>query len=140
MDFGSDIRCLEPRCWGHAVAYTTNKRHPPAPWAGYPDEPPPKTPWYACEAHTAPEFRPLTEGHFKEPPVCEQCGHDEGIEWESSRTMYDTRPLNYWQHLLVNLDLQKPDPNRPIAYCRDCAEDHHLCWDAQWAEHYSSCY
>ena len=35
------------------------------------------------------------------------------------------------------LNDEPPDPNTPVALCRDCAADHHAHWDEMWNTYYS---
>ena len=56
---------------------------------------------------------------FEDGTRCECCGLFEGVETESSRTMYS------W-------DGQGEDPNRPLRLCRSCAAEHHEHWDEMW--------
>ncbi len=90
-----------------------------------------ETPWYVCPEHRQTYHKPL-EG-LETPPVCERCGQV-GATWESSRTMYDTGRPTAWDHILENIGIEKPNPNRDTAYCPGCAEDHHRYWDDMWAE------
>ena len=53
-------------------------------------------------------------------PKCLGCRTRVGVELESSRTHYTD-----------------PAANAPLLLCRDCAEEHHANWDAQWAEYHS---
>ena len=83
------------------------------------------------------------------PLVCEHCGASEGVLWEDSRTAYHTpkvrdQPHSIWRQLLINVgcgdefvDPEDEHRNRPQAYCRDCAEEHHAYWDDMWDEYYS---
>jgi hypothetical protein len=98
-------------------------------------EPRRKPLWYACTAHQK-AFHKSLEG-LTHPPVCEVCGDDEGVAWESSRTAYH-EPRNVWTELLENIDDAPPSPNRDVALCRYCAEEHHRNWDEQWASYYGS--
>lgn len=59
--------------------------------------------------------------------TCQCCGTLEGVELESSRTCY---------HFEGDPD-SDDDPNRGIALCRPCAEEHHFNWDAVWDEYNS---
>lgn len=61
---------------------------------------------------------------------CEYCKTTEGVQWESSRTMYHYEPPTIWERLLGTWK----SPNADVALCRDCAFDHHCHWDEQWAE------
>lgn len=53
---------------------------------------------------------------------CLRCGSAEGVETESSRTMYEPTERD-------------PNPNAPIPLCRGCAKDHHEYWDDMWNEY-----
>ncbi len=64
---------------------------------------------------------------------CERCSSTVDVQWESSRTCYYVPPPNFWQLLME----EQPDPNRDVALCRPCAEEHHSNWDAQWDEYYA---
>lgn len=72
--------------------------------------------------------------------ACERCGATEGVQWEDSRTAYDTTPLDTPTRLerIADRDDPPPDPNRPVFLCRDCAAEHHEFWDSQWEEYYRS--
>jgi hypothetical protein len=65
---------------------------------------------------------------FKPPPIrleCCNCGATDGVETESSRTMY-----------VYNGEPGDPDdPNRDRPYCRACAKQHHEYWNDLWAEY-----
>jgi hypothetical protein len=58
------------------------------------------------------------------PTHCEgsegPCDETEGLERESSRTMYD------WDGLGL-------PPNQPVLLCRRCAKYHHEYWDEMWS-------
>jgi len=54
------------------------------------------------------------------------CGSTEDVRWESSRTQY------YWDKSKTDID-----PNRPIAFCKECAQNHHEYWGEMWAEYYA---
>ena len=58
---------------------------------------------------------------------CERCGSWRGVQWENSRTMYHYE--GRWG--------SREDPNRDVALCRPCAEEHHECWDSMWADYNS---
>lgn len=56
--------------------------------------------------------------------LCESCGADGGehiIRWEDGRTMYVPT-------------LEDPFPNKPVALCQPCADEHHEHWDDMFAE------
>ena len=78
------------------------------------------------------------------PPAdgtCEHCGGTEGLQWEDSRTQYDTTPLEgHWTRFdRILRDIDPPeDPNRPRLLCRPCAEEHHSYWTEMWNEYYRS--
>ena len=60
------------------------------------------------------------------PGPCERCGATEGVEWECSRTAYDTSSRRIEPS-------GENDPNRDQALCRSCAKEHHEYWDDMWA-------
>jgi hypothetical protein len=64
---------------------------------------------------------------------CLRCGTTEGVELESSRTMYPTEPPT-WLERVADIET---DPNAPIPLCRECAEEHHDHWNGMWAEYYA---
>jgi hypothetical protein len=78
--------------------------------------------------------------------MCESRGRTttEGVEFESSRTMYHV-PETCTSHddckacpeLGRACQDAKPDPNAPLALCRDCAAEHHEHWDGMWSDYYS---
>lgn len=65
--------------------------------------------------------------------ICMECGSSEDIRLEDSRTNYEPKPVTLWHHIREELP---PDPNAPVALCRDCAADHHAYWDERWDEWY----
>lgn len=77
---------------------------------------------------------------------CEQCGRAGGVggevAMEDSRTAYPHEPCQHTD-CLECLELRAacfastPNPNAPIALCRECAAEHHAQWDAQWAEYHA---
>lgn len=66
---------------------------------------------------------------------CLRCGITEGVELESSRTMYPSRPPLTWLERVA--DVEPEDPNAPIPLCRECAVEHHSEWDETWAQYYA---
>lgn len=64
--------------------------------------------------------------------TCARCGITEGVELESSRTCYVSRPRTWVERVAGEED--PPDPNAPIPLCRECAVEHHEYWDGMWAE------
>lgn len=69
---------------------------------------------------------------------CEVCGATEGVQLEGSRTCYPIEEPGRYKRLVSGDSLASPpDPNAPIALCRDCAKDHHEFWDEQWQNYYS---
>ena len=125
---------LEPRivcrkCPLEAAFYSSDEEGPP----------------YACEAHRGPHALPLRA--VDPPPVCGNCGASEGVQWESSDTAYHTptiydQPHSVWRQLLINCGVYYLDPedayaNCPIAYCRECALEHHAYWNEMWDEYYA---
>jgi len=80
----------------------------------------------SAPAPTEPEAFP--DGH------CEYCGCPYGVFLEDSRTAYEYPDRTRYQ---IIADIQLPDPNAPLALCRDCAEEHHEFWDDMWTEYYS---
>jgi hypothetical protein len=153
------VVCSAPQCREWAVAYVSKYEGPvPAPRHD-PDAPydkpgriplsldqalgigPPRFElWYACSKHREPFHRDhdgrRTTGVLV-APVCEYCGDDVGVAWESSRTMYHEE-VNAWTHLLENVGDAPPSPNRDKALCRECAAEHHENWDGQWNDYYAS--
>ncbi len=80
-----------------------------------------------------------------DPLKCEYClfggrVQTEGVEFESSRTMYHHAPCEH-EDCLANPELRQAcfeaadDPNKPLALCRPCAAEYHENWDHQWAEY-----
>ena len=50
---------------------------------------------------------------------CEYCKSQKNIKFESARTN------SFWEG-----DIDSPEnPNRPLLFCRYCAEEHHAFWD-----------
>lgn len=55
---------------------------------------------------------------------CESCGmdgRDRAITWQDGRTMYEPT-------------LEDPFPNKPVALCQPCADEHHEYWNDMFAE------
>lgn len=78
--------------------------------------------------------------------ACESCAFagrevTEGVEFESSRAMYDHQQCIHTD-CLESPDLREAcflasDPNKPLALCRDSAAEHHENWNHQWADYYA---
>lgn len=153
------VVCSAGQCREWAVAYVSKYDAPVSAPRHDPDAPydkPGRTPlsldqafgigpprfelWYACGKHREPFHEDLTSrptlGGCKAPPVCEYCGDDVGVVWESSRTAYHEE-VNAWTHLLENVGDAPPSPNRDKALCRECATEHHVNWDEQWGAYYA---
>jgi hypothetical protein len=50
--------------------------------------------------------------------------------------MYPRPRLTAWEIILLDGE-DPPDPNRDVALCEECAEEHHVFWSEQWKEYYS---
>jgi hypothetical protein len=66
---------------------------------------------------------------------CEQCGSLDDVRYEEPRTFHSPPDLSRF-HII--LEEAPPDPNRKIAFCRPCAQEHHSNWDDQWREYYGA--
>lgn len=54
--------------------------------------------------------------------------------------MYAWPRLTFWERLKLDGEGlgERPNPNRDLMLCRDCAADHHANWDETWKEYYAS--
>jgi hypothetical protein len=77
---------------------------------------------------------------------CEYCalrGREvtEGVALESSRTAYHHEPCQHPDCLecpeLREACFEASNPNKPVALCRGCAEEHHEHWNDMWSEYYA---
>ena len=129
------VVCGEPNCRRWATAYTTLEENPRKTWQngqeflyGHVVIIPR---WYACPLHTTAKHHPLVGD---KPPVCEQCGETDGVDWADSRTMYETK-VSVWQWAFYGPE-GPPDPNRSSPYCPDCTKRHNEYWDEMWSAYY----
>lgn len=103
-------------------------------------------PFYVCPKHAGIRHRRIES--YDPPPVCAHCGDSAGVEWESADTAYHVptiydRPHSVWRQLLINLGFVYLNPddeykNCPLAFCRDCANEHHAYWSEMWREYNAS--